>query len=280
MPAGGGELHRLAARRGAQVEHALPVARAEQPRGERGGEILHPPGALVEARQVGDRAPRGEADMAGQQADRRRAARPASVGRIGSVRSSGGGAAIARRGGVDHRRRPRRRASARRPAAGSVGSSGSVAPRRISVPNTPWTSLRGPPSTSGSTVAIAACGGVPSTSIWTSAMRSAKRALASSGSALLRRRIDQRVEIGQTAQHLGGDAMGERAVGGRGRSRVAPATPVRAAARAAAPRRAGAARRGARRRRGVWLRRQSGRDGRRAMRGARFSVSCQPCQRP
>ena len=132
---------------------------------------------LVIAGQVRRSAvPRGEAEMARQQADARR--------------GSAGGSPI---------RSMRRRRGDRRAAAATTSSPHGCAPAlrdrggqrrharaapasaRITAPNTPWTSLRGPPSTSGSTVEIAAWCGVPSASAWTSAMRSAKRALASSG---------------------------------------------------------------------------------------------------
>ena len=54
LPAGGGELHRLAARRGAEIERRPALARPEQPRGKRGGDVLHPPAALAIAGQAGD----------------------------------------------------------------------------------------------------------------------------------------------------------------------------------------------------------------------------------
>ena len=135
------------------------------------------------------------------------------------VRSSGGGAAIAA---------PRPRpllAPGVVPAlvdpAGSVGTSGSAIAARISVPNTPWTSLRGPPSTSGSTVEMAAWCGVPSASAWTSAMRSAKRALASSGRRLRggASRSARRDRAGGAAsrRRWHGQARGRRRGRGRGR---------------------------------------------------------------
>ena len=43
-------------------------------------------------------------------------------------------------------------------------------------------------------------------------MRSANRALASSGNGRWRSRIDQRVEIGQATQRFGGDRMGKRTI--------------------------------------------------------------------
>ena len=66
--AGGGELHRLAAGRGAEVEHVRGVA-GDQPRGQRGGEVLHPPAALAEARQLGDRELLVQPDMARRERD-------------------------------------------------------------------------------------------------------------------------------------------------------------------------------------------------------------------
>ena len=104
---------------------------------------------------------------------------------------------------------------------GSAGISGSAAPPRIRVPNTPWTSRRGPPSTSGRVVLIAAWGGVPSASACTSATRSANRALASSGSGL-------RVALSISASRSGRRRSASAAMAwakarssGRSRSRVA-----------------------------------------------------------
>src|SRR3546814_8044662 len=57
----------------------------------------------------------------------------------------------------------------------SVGVSGSDALLRMTVPNTPCTSLRGPPSTRGSAVDMAACGGVFRISACASAMRRTAR---------------------------------------------------------------------------------------------------------
>ena len=54
LRAGGAELHGLAAGRGAEVGDALAGDVAQQARGQGGGGVLHPPGALGEARQVGD----------------------------------------------------------------------------------------------------------------------------------------------------------------------------------------------------------------------------------
>ena len=61
--AGGGELHGLAARRRAQVEHVGGIGR-DQPRGQRGGEVLHPPAALAEAGEAGHRGGFVQAHMA------------------------------------------------------------------------------------------------------------------------------------------------------------------------------------------------------------------------
>ena len=86
------------------------------------------------------------------------------------------------------------------------------------MPSTPWTSRRGPPSTSGRAVATSAWSGVPRPIFCASARRSTMRALLSSGSALAGRAVDQRVEVGQPAQRLAGDRDGQR----RGRPAAAP----------------------------------------------------------
>ena len=188
-----------------------PSPGAEQPRRERGGDVLHPPVALAIAGSPATAVPRGEAEMARHQADPRRASarrRRAKSGRSAAARRSACAAAATTSSPQASRQRSataRGQRAARRAAPHFC---------RITVLNTPWTSLRGPPSTSGRTVEIAAWCGVPSASAWTSAMRSAKRALASSGRRLLRRAVDQRVEIGQAAQRLGGDGVGEGAVVG------------------------------------------------------------------
>ena len=50
----GGQLHRLAARRGAEVQHRLALLRGQHPHRDRGGGILHPPVALGKARHGRD----------------------------------------------------------------------------------------------------------------------------------------------------------------------------------------------------------------------------------
>ena len=65
--AGDGELRGLAAGRGAQVGDCFAAHVAEQPRRQRGGGVLHPPGAFAEARQQRDRAMRERAHRAGRQ---------------------------------------------------------------------------------------------------------------------------------------------------------------------------------------------------------------------
>ena len=66
-------------------------------------------------------------------------------------------------------------------SGGKVGASGSATPRAASVPSTPCTSRRGPPSTKGRAVATRAWSGVPRPAFWASARRSTMRALLSSG---------------------------------------------------------------------------------------------------
>ena len=63
----GGELRRLAARCGADVEHAPVLDLAQQHRRQGGGGVLHPPGALVVARQGVDQAAAAPAQRAGGQ---------------------------------------------------------------------------------------------------------------------------------------------------------------------------------------------------------------------
>ena len=120
---GGGELHGLAAGRGAEVEDARR-RRRDQPRGERGGEVLHPPAALAEARQARRTDAVGESAMARGELRRHRAKAAASSS-LAKLRSSGG------RGGRwrGARRRPRLRPTPRpalldrgRAAAALVGA--------------------------------------------------------------------------------------------------------------------------------------------------------------
>ena len=72
--AGGGELRGLAAGRGAEVEHAAAGDVGQQAGGQRGGGVLHPPGAVAIARQLLDRAARRAAQRAAVQ---RRGVEPA-----------------------------------------------------------------------------------------------------------------------------------------------------------------------------------------------------------
>ena len=67
LPACGGQLQRLAPRRGAKVEHAAALARAQQPGGQAGGQVLDPPGALFVAGQVLHRRTARQAQVAGEQ---------------------------------------------------------------------------------------------------------------------------------------------------------------------------------------------------------------------
>src|SRR5262249_17171013 len=62
-----GELRRLAAGRGAEIDHALARDIAEEPRRDRRRRILDPPGAVGIARQGGDRATGDAAQRPGWQ---------------------------------------------------------------------------------------------------------------------------------------------------------------------------------------------------------------------
>ena len=52
--AGGGQLQRLAARRGAEVQHLVAGLDGQEARGDGGGGVLHPPGPVLEVRPGGD----------------------------------------------------------------------------------------------------------------------------------------------------------------------------------------------------------------------------------
>ena len=65
MPACGGELHGLAAGRGAKIERGPAIARSGEARGQARSDVLDPPAALVIAGEVDDAAASGDADMAG-----------------------------------------------------------------------------------------------------------------------------------------------------------------------------------------------------------------------
>ena len=67
LGAGGAELQRLAAGRGAEIGDALAGDVAQQADGQGGGGVLHPPRAFGEARQLGDGAAGRAADRAGRQ---------------------------------------------------------------------------------------------------------------------------------------------------------------------------------------------------------------------
>ena len=241
VPAGGGELHGLAARRGAEVEHgpALARARAAAPASRR----KCPAPTICPRHSRPGRRRRCRARGGDGRACRLTPSRSAG-GSPSSDRSAAAPRSAARR----PRRppRPRPRASAPPPASGRVGTSGSVHFSRITVLNTPWTSLRGPPSTSGRTVEMAAWCGVPSASAWTSAMRSAKRALASSGRRFLVARSISASRSGRRRSASAAMAWAKARSSARVEvARGARRAPIRAAGPCAAPRRAGAARRGA-----------------------------------
>src|SRR3546814_9431307 len=63
VPSRRGELHRLAARCGAQVEDAASLAIAQKARRKAGREILHPPAARAEAWHIRDRSAAWQATM-------------------------------------------------------------------------------------------------------------------------------------------------------------------------------------------------------------------------
>src|SRR6185312_16501790 len=67
--AGGGELRRLAAGCGTEIDDALAGDVAEERRRHRRGGVLHPPGAGAVAGQAHDRAAAGAAQRAGRQQD-------------------------------------------------------------------------------------------------------------------------------------------------------------------------------------------------------------------
>ena len=108
-------------------------------------------------------------------------------------------------------------------------------PLRSSVPSTPWTSRRGPPSTSGRAVATKAWSGVPRPIFWASARRSTIRALRIVGERPLGGAVDQRVEVGQPAQRLAGDRDRQPLVG-RGEAARILARPHPASGPGEAPR--------------------------------------------
>lgn len=104
--AGGRELQRLAAGRGAQVEGALPRPGRQQPHGDGGGRVLHPPAAFGVARPVGQGAPARRAHGAGGQhhalqlVGQARGVRPIARGEVGGglqsdLRGQGGGLRLA-----------------------------------------------------------------------------------------------------------------------------------------------------------------------------------------
>ena len=101
------ELRGLAAGRGAEIDHALAGDVAEQPRRQRGGRVLHPPGAVGEAGKLLDAALAAGAAGSRSAARGRRAARPKAPARASRVRSSGGSmrwaAAMAARVASPHR---------------------------------------------------------------------------------------------------------------------------------------------------------------------------------
>ncbi len=122
LPAGGGKLHRLAAGRGAKVEHPAALAAAKQPGRDRRGQILHPPKALGIARQASrhrNRAARGHDPGSRLTPFRRSAQISVSAGSFeGQVERRRRAAAPVPP--PPPRRRPRRPANAPRPVRAGV----------------------------------------------------------------------------------------------------------------------------------------------------------------
>ena len=212
-PAGGGELHRLAARRGAKIERGPARARrrAAAPGCEAATSCTH------------------HAAFADSRAGRRRRCRRArrrwpgirliavqprrgGVGR--EARSSGGGAAISRAAAATAAVAPGLAPALARPPAGRRRHLGQAPHRAASACRT----RRGPAAAARRRRAAAR-------SRWRHGAAcpapAPGRARCAARSAPWRRRasacrspIDQRVEIGQPAQRLGGDGVGEGAVVG------------------------------------------------------------------
>jgi hypothetical protein len=206
-----GELHRLAAGRRAEIEGETSRARAQQPRRDRGREILHPISAFGKAGELADGGAGGKAQMIRQKGDavqlggRYRARHEHEIERRRRREQPGGGA-----GGGD--------APMVRPPGGDLGGQA----RHFG--------QNGGPTKKGSENAVDEAAGSPldegERSGYRGMGRRAERQylderdskdvarLGIAGQSLSGRRIDQGVEIGQTPQRLRGDGMGEGAIVG------------------------------------------------------------------
>ena len=249
LPAGGGELQRLAAGRGAQVERGAPSpARRAGARGARRRcpaptrRPRHSRAASVDIR----RRRGGDGPASGWS---RRAAPPMSAVSAGSasVRSSGGRPARPARAAstASSPQAPAQRSP--RPASADAADRAASRRARISVPNTPWTSRRGPPSTRRQHGArsrhAAAC-----------RARAPAPARCAARSAPWRRRaaaccVAESISASRSGRWRSvSDAIARARPRSSGRlsTPASPTAPPRAAGRGAAPHRAGAAPRGAR----------------------------------
>ena len=208
MPPGSGKLERLAARRGAQIEHAAPFARAQHTRGERGREILHPPGALGEAVQRLHRRAARQAQVSGRIAVRCKLVGPVlRFARIaqGKIERRG----IAKPGG-DRRGEPGP-AILHRFGQGRYAGKGDIplVQRREHAMRQPARTAR-QQRQAGRDHGVGR-GFQPQPLCQHHAQHRADLGIL--GQPLLRRAVDQAIEIGQPAQGLVGDGAGETLVG-------------------------------------------------------------------
>ena len=181
LVAGGGQLHRLAAGRRAEVEDVAALSGISRAGSEAARSCTHQRPSPKPGRSTTEPAS-FEPDMARRERHAAGAvAKACASASSAKLRSSGGRLAICRRADAttSSPQAARQRCST---ASGRRGASIGGTPRRSRVPSTPWTSRRGPPSTSGRAVATSAWSGVPRPTFCASARRSTIRALLSSGS--------------------------------------------------------------------------------------------------
>jgi hypothetical protein len=170
LPAGSGELQRLAAGRRAAIEHAAALACPQQPRGQAGGKILHPPRAFGKALQLLDRRCRASS-RTWPGISEVPPSRSATARWTPDRARSGRAAAAASPAAISGPLAPARRDAGRQGRRG--GQAGAALDQRG---EHPVRQPRGPPVSSGSAVAITACGGVSSRSQPASISRSTIRA--------------------------------------------------------------------------------------------------------
>ena len=202
-----GELHRLAPRRGAGIEHAL-CSGGHHSCGERRGKVLHPPAALVEPGQFGHRAAGVEPPLAWSE---RGAQRIILVAREAQVERGTGDDRAPRRGGDLWPPRPRPALEHRAGQQGQFERGDSLAQEgaQHAVDQLARPALD---QRQGGRDQRVVGGAQPNLLRQRQAQHHSRLGVV--GQRQPRRAVDQRVDVGQPAQRLADDRARQRGIGG------------------------------------------------------------------